>query len=341
MLTKLRCRRSIVTLAASITLAPTLSGCFANRTEIIQQAENFSESLAIGSTTLREYYQGLNTLDRESFKLVLSLNKDCDLKPRYNQDDCKYFRDSLGDSSKPYTSPLEETSYISGEALNSRLKLLNLLSVYAKTLSTLASDGSPDQFKTSMSNLQAAGISLANKIKETSDGSPTVQSGYLTPLSQIIGILGKIYLNESKWRQIRESVEEAAPKVDLILATLQDDIAIAENAYRVKAIRNAAAINKYYTDNRTAITLQERRDLLDSYENYNTMRLVLRQKVNSDGSITSKAVGNLITPLRSAHMKLSTLSSTQDYDLIAEIKALLDVYDTEIQEIRSVIAILK
>lgn len=334
-------------------LSPALSGCFlfTQRSELIKETENLSKSLETGSATLMEYFNTLNTFDREGFKLILSLNSDCRLEADYVSGDCQYFTDLLSGRSPGettiYKSPLEISPYISNEALNARLQLLSLLSVYAKSLSILASDESPEQFKKSISNLRAAGISLNDRIKSAGDtgGQPIALSSsslderYLTPLSEIIGILGKIYLNESKWSAIRSLVNEASPYVDTILASLETDVELAESAYRDIAQDNAGELLVYYNKkkNLSEMTRGEKKQVLDAYDHYNTMQYNLKQIKNEENELESKAVGSLITPIRKAHGMLAGLATGNEYDLIAEIRALIATYDTEIQEIRTLI----
>jgi type IV secretory pathway VirJ component len=173
----------------------------------------------------------------------------------------------------------------------------------------------------------------------SSDAS--LQNSYLTPLSEIVGILGKIYLNESKWSAIFQSVKEASPRIDILLNSLESDIVNAEQAYRNIAQNNAAALNNYYSQNRASMSKDDRKRILDAYEYYNTMQTNLELVKTSDGTRSSKAVNGLITPIRTAHSKLANLSSSSQYDVIAEIRALLETYDTELQEIKELILTYK
>jgi hypothetical protein len=327
-------------------LSPALSGCFfTQRSELIVETENLSKALDEGSSVLKEYFLTLNDFDREGFKLVLSLNKDCDLQSDYTKKDCFYFSRFLSDSNSIYKSPLELSPYITNESLNTRLQLLNLLSEYAKSLAALASDESPEKFKQSILKLRSSSISLQNRIKSASNasGQPTalsdtsLQDNYLTPLGEIVSILGKIYLNESKWNAIFQSVKDASPRIDVLLNSLETDIVYAEAAYRNIAQGNAAALNRYYSQYRASISNDERKRILDAYEYYNTMQANLKLVPNKDGTRSSKAVNGLITPIRKAHSKLASLSSNSQYNVIAEIRALLATYDTEVQEIRALI----
>jgi hypothetical protein len=152
-----------------------------------------------------------------------------------------------------------------------------------------------------------------------------------------VSILGKIYLNESKWNAIFQSVKDASPRIDVLLNSLETDIVYAEAAYRNIAQGNAAALNRYYSQYRASISNDERKRILDAYEYYNTMQANLKLVPNKDGTRSSKAVNGLITPIRKAHSKLASLSSNSQYNVIAEIRALLATYDTEVQEIRALI----
>ena len=70
-------------------LFPALSGCFfTQRSELIVETENLSKALDEGSSVLKEYFLTLNDFDREGFKLVLSLNQDCDLQSDYSKKVC-------------------------------------------------------------------------------------------------------------------------------------------------------------------------------------------------------------------------------------------------------------
>jgi hypothetical protein len=321
-------------------LFPALTGCFnTQRTALITETENLSKALDEGSIVLKQYFLTLNDFDREGFKLVLSLNQECDLQSDYVKKDCYYFSKFIQNNGV-YVSPLENSPYITNESLNTRLQLLNLLSEYAKSLAALASDESPEKFKQSILKLRSSSISLQDRIKSTSNNvgsNASLQDRYLTPLGEIVGILGKIYLNESKWSAIFQSVKEASPRIDVLLNSLESDIQNAEQAYRNIAQNNAAALNNYYSKNRGTLSKDERKLMLDAYENYNTMQTNLELVKNSDGTRSSKAVNGLITPIRTAHAKLANLSSNTQYNVVAEIRALLETYDTEVQEIKVLI----
>ncbi len=324
--------------------SPALSGCFfTQRTALITETEKLSKALDEGSTVLKQYFLTLNDFDREGFKLVLSLNQDCDLQSDYAKKDCFYFNRFIQENGV-YVSPLENSPYITNESLNARLQLLNLLSEYARSLTALASDESPENFKQSILILRSSSISLQDRIKSTSSNlssDASLQNSYLTPLSEIVGILGKIYLNESKWSAIFQSVKEASPRIDILLNSLESDIVNAEQAYRNIAQNNAAALNNYYSQNRASMSKDDRKRILDAYEYYNTMQTNLELVKTSDGTRSSKAVNGLITPIRTAHSKLANLSSSSQYDVIAEIRALLETYDTELQEIKELILTYK
>jgi hypothetical protein len=333
--------KNISTYGSIFLLLFSTSGClFSNRTEIVKQTGSFSESLAEGSTVLKEYFLGLNTVDINAHKLVLSTNPDCDLKDEYDVRDCRLYSIYAKVRGGIYISPFKE-QYIRTEAINARLELLNVLSIYAATLSALAKDDSPNSLKASFGDVQAALISVSNRLKKGSSGESllgieTSGSSYIKPLTELAGIVGSIYLNEKRWEAIRDAVSAASPNVDKILGQLEQDLFIAEKKYVNNASLLSEVLRKYYRDNKGKISLAERQMVLDAYQSYTQQYQLLTRDTNKPGEAATTRASDVIKPIREANTKLSQLTSSSNYELVAEISALIKTYEIEISELRTI-----
>ncbi|MBS0420735.1 MAG: hypothetical protein JSR66_23700 [Proteobacteria bacterium] len=188
------------------------SGCVT--TNFTQPVASFQQSINSSSASLGTYFTQLNTLERDIYFEELATDPQLDLAA-INKDGK---RTAFGGK------------YFSADAIKARMDALALLGTYAQRLADLAGSDPGTQFAT---NVNALGTSLSSLDKTfthlatASGGKPAqdpVAAQYAGPISDLIGTIGKMYLEGQRDKAIAEAVNHGSPKVDVILNLLEADL---------------------------------------------------------------------------------------------------------------------
>jgi hypothetical protein len=319
-----RIRSTTVTQLGTIGLALIsplfLAGCLVtNKTEIIQKVKDFSDSLMASKSVYAEYYKTINDAALKREEILLSLDPNCEIVQKYPSK-CA----SLATTESSFYAP-----YLSSESLKLRLDLLGTLSDYAVALAQIADSKSPQDYQSNMSRISAAFSSIEGKfIREP---GPRV-SDYVTPLSRIAGVFGKLYLENLQWNTIQKVIEKSSPEVNVLLVNLKTDLEQAENLLDTKFGSSAKNLREYYNQTgRLTLPQSHRQDILQQLGSLTKARRLLVS------SRPSASVSKLIE----VNSELAKLAQSGQPTNVAQLRQLLSNYEADLLDIRDAIILLR
>jgi hypothetical protein len=216
------------------------TGCVT--TQFIEPLVSFQQSINQSSFIVADYYEHANAFERDIYF------NDCLFNPE---------KELLVYDNGRSTPLLSAT--LSPESIKARADALVLIGIYADRLTELAgNDSSAVFYKNSIAlgdNLQNLGKTFANLSE--SDASAMLYSG---PILKLIGVLGKMYLENSKYDAITVAVHIGYPVVNRILNQLQNDLNnIIIPLQKTGLKQEVAEMSAYYNANRKKLPLTRRR----------------------------------------------------------------------------------
>jgi hypothetical protein len=306
-----------------------LTGC-GNRENLLKEISDFNKSVQTGTESIAAYYTNLNDQQLKLYLMLLELNPNCEVG---DEIDYKCIDPNWQSQGKNVpASPLAKLP-IPLESIQARTSLLQELAAYSTSLAALAGDDSPEKFKGNITTLKDRLISLENKFQKlqdnSKDNSPDSKNDqkYLTPISKIIGILGKLILQEAQWNEIRNSIKEAETPVNTVLDTVAADL----DAYAYPIIVTGAnerysLLIDYYNNNRLQFTTQEKRaafltKILEYRTAYNLALINKPSKIPND--------------LKAAHISLVNIAKSDGSPKdIAELRAWLERFKDDAEQLK-------
>lgn len=273
-----------------------LSGCATVNYK--QPVASFQQSVNTASVAIGSYYTNLNTFERQLYLEEIALDPTKEVWAEKNH----------------MRTPLIG-GYFDAKSIKARMDALSLLGVYAQRLTDLAGSNAPEQFSNQMNSLGENLINLNKTFSGLSGVSDKTASSYVGPVSQLIGSIGKMYLEKKRDAAIREAIDNGAPKVNIILGLLEKDLVESIKPLQTTGLEQQLSEKvEYYNDNRKSMNLQERRAFLTEIQSsaaaydaaiaFNPSSLVqsMRQAMNAlvkyaDSSKTPQNFNDLLTSL--------------------------------------------
>ena len=312
-----------------------VTGCGGGRETLLKEIGEFDRSVQTGTEAIAAYYTNINGQEVKLYTMVIELNPSCELGDFINYQclDPKWD----GRSGTFFASPLKQPP-IPLESIQARLDILRELSAYSKNLAALAGDNSAEQFqgniitlKTRLQSLEKKFADLQKKAEGSNANDPTlkpdlsISERYLTPLSTIIGILGKMAIQEAQWSAVRQAIIDAEAPINTILTEIGNDLDLYVYPLTVTgANQRYSLLIINYNQRRTQLKPEERSKLLND---------ILSAKTAYDLAIVTKPS---IVPndLLETHSKLVKLAKSDGNPKdLAEVKAWLDRFKTDVEQL--------
>lgn len=253
---------------ALLIVALLLSGC--SQQQLNKQITDFDASVSTGANAIAAYYTGLNDQEMKIYLEFLAFN------PQFEVGDALVIPE-LDAGGNPtgqnvtFDSPLKKPAF-SDKQIAARIKALKELTDYSKNLAALAGADAPANFQANVTTLKERLIALRDSFRnlQNDQAQPDPRAGkFLDPLTSLIGVVGKWYLNERRWSELRKSIIEAEPYVNTILDGVSEDLDsyVFPLAFTAADERYTQAI-LYYNKNRRTLSLAERVEALDHIRDY-------------------------------------------------------------------------
>ena len=231
-------------------------------------------------------------------------------------------------------TPLVGTIFAT-ESIKARTEAISLLGAYANRLAELAGSDAPQKFSSAAQALGTNVTSLISTFDKLSTQDTTAKS-YIGPLSQILEILGELYLEQKRDALLKRAIKDGAPQVTTILDLLDSDLQNVVVPLRQTGIAQTLAVrvNNYNNTKdttgrtvdaavrRTSLSVAQRKELIDGIKS---------AAEQYDAFITSNP-SEAISGIREAHSALLKYTDSnrkpKDFaELMAAIESLQDKAD--------------
>lgn len=231
-----------------------------DNTEFKEQISEFHSSMSESRTAVESYYLEMNQFERELYILQRELDKTLPAGVTYLSDK---------DPETPFVFS-NTNLYVDGpftrDSIQARLDALKLIGQYGSRLADLADTEAPSTFSDNTAALGANIVNLSNTFRKLSKSEPTDLSAanYIQPISKLVGIVGRLYLERKRDKALIQSIRDAAPLVSVINHFLRKDLEAVIGKQRETGLRKAVAmLVMNYNENRTTLDRKGRRQLLE------------------------------------------------------------------------------
>ncbi len=311
-----------------------LTSC-GSRETLFQEISEFNKSVQVGSDSVAAYYSSINEQEFQTYLLLLELNSNCEAGDLVNYNCLNSKFKPPGNKEDYVSSPLSKPS-IPLESIQARIDLLNEIASYSKSIASLAGDNSGEKFQGNIIGLQSRLNSLEEKFKNLGKDpkvSPStdknISTRYLNPITTIIGILGKISIQESKWSEIRKSIVEAEEPINNVLTAIATDLdTYAFLLTKIEANKRYSLLINYYNNNRLRFSREERVRIISQIGNYKKFY----------DSVSLNKPSNIPNGILNAHKSLVKLAKSDgSIKDIAELKAWLEKFKDDAEKLKNAV----
>lgn len=301
-----------------------VTGC--DREELLKEVQEFNKTVNTGTDATEAYYLSLNEIELKLYFELLALNPDKEVG-----DDVKFTVD-IDDGKQQeivLDSPLKKPAFPL-PAIQARIELLKALSDYSSALALMAGDDSPEQFEGNITALKDRLISLEtsfNGLVSQKENPDSKAQKYLDPISQIIGFLGKIALQEIQFSAIQDAVFDAEEPVNTVLDAIAEDLDAYVKTYLDLAADDAyTTLIDYYNRNRLSLSQSQREALLDR---------ILERK-NTFDSVKLNKPSVIPRQLKQVHLALvNSVESGGNAADLAQLRAEIDHFENEVAKLQT------
>lgn len=193
-------------LTIAMFLACVCSGCVT--ADFTKPTASLKSSIDTASTAVGVYFTELNDFERDLY-----------LDDRIYDPQLTV----LGTDPNGKPTPLV-AQFFKPASIKARMDAIALLGSYANRLAELAGSTAPQDFSSAAMSLGTNLTQLNGTFTSlTGAKDPTAQS-YIGPVSQIIGLLGQLYLEGKRDAMVTDAITKGAPAVTNILDLLQNDL---------------------------------------------------------------------------------------------------------------------
>ena len=319
-------RASIFVRWSVLTLLVFTTGC--NRDKLLKEIDEFDRAMNTGATAIAAYYTNLNEQEYDLYFQLLELYPNCEVGDRINYG-C--INPEWQRGGRFFDSPLKKPPFPL-ESIQARITLLKELTTYSKSLVALAGDDSPAQFQ---GNIIALGDRLTSleksfqALRDNNQNPDLTANQYIGPISTIIGIFGKLYLQDLQWKEIRKAIINAEDPVNTILTAVAADLdRYVDPLQDVNANARYSRLINYYNNNRLRLSPGERVEVLAKIRDFKTAY---------DLAVLSKpsTIPNQLKQVNLALVK--TAKSNSSPQNLAQLKAELEQFKDDAEQLKNAI----
>jgi hypothetical protein len=246
-------KRNLVKIAALfLLLAIVTSSTGCDNAEFQDQIGEFQKAMSESRSSIETYYLEINQFERDLYILQRQLDG--------KQAGVKYDKPLVFDSANMYVN-----GPFSTDSIQARLDALRLIEKYGARLAALAGTDAPTRFADNTSALGTNLVNLSNTFRKLSKSEPAEFSAanFITPISRLVGIVGKLYLENKRDRALIESIREGSKYITIINYYLKKDFERIIDKQRESGLKqtiNALVVN--YNKTREAADREARREML-------------------------------------------------------------------------------
>jgi hypothetical protein len=208
MLTKSTLRVAAVLLMLTFTLAST--GC--DNTEFKQRIGDFQQSVGLASSSIGTYFTEMNQFERDLYLQDVYLHPNKTVRPRWTTDP------KNGEVKPGLFGPFSEDS------IKARMDAITLLGLYGQRLAELAGTDAPERFNSAAQALGTNLFNLETTFRSLADAGDPSARNFITPISAIVGSIGRMILQSKRDEKLRIAITYAAPAVRTVIDQLESDL---------------------------------------------------------------------------------------------------------------------
>ena len=248
-----------------------LSAC--DNAEFRKQIEAFQLAMSDSHTAVEAYYLEMNQFEKDLYLLRRELDAKQDLGVVF----------APLTPVTPGSSPalLKDALYINGpfspKSIQARLDAIKLLGLYGNRLAELAGTTAPTVFETESAALGKNIVGLSKTFSDLAgSGRDTTAASFAAPVGKLVGIVGKLFLERKRDKELIAVIKEATPQVTELTTQLMKDFDEVINPQHSSGAKATLAlfVNLYNDERETAGStragrkklLAEINDLAHQYE---------------------------------------------------------------------------
>jgi hypothetical protein len=224
-----------------LTLAALASACTANR--YLVPVTTFRDKTQQTIGVLGDFYSSRNIYEIDLYLQGAAADKSVQVA-------------TVDRAGKP--TPLGRPVF-SPASIKARLDALSLVSTYAGRLYDLASTDAPATLQTAATSLGENLKSLDKTFQSLEGAKDPTANKYITPVSSLIGAIGKLYLENKRDQLIKEGVAKGCAPVNEILGLIRDDM---DKIFSLEVVGGSnerlATLIVAYNDSRDRLTYEQR-----------------------------------------------------------------------------------
>ena len=228
--------------------------------------------------------------------------------------------------SSGHPTPLGKPVF-SPASIKARLDALNLIGLYAAKLYALASTDAPANAESAVTSLGANLNSLSTTFQTLQGINDPTANNYVAPVSNLVGAIGRMFLEHKRDELINEAVKNGAPVVTKILSLIRDDM---DKIFSLEVVTGSneqlATLTVAYNRDRGTLSYEQRVARLKE------IKAAAAEAAASVGAAPSA----LVTSMMAAHAALINAVKTPSKAKITnltELSAALDQWTTQIQSL--------
>ena len=192
-----------------------LSAC--DNVEFRKQIEAFQLAMSDSHTAVEAYYLEMNQFEKDLYLLRRELDAKQDLGVVFAP---------VTPSSPP--TVLKDALYINGpfspKSIQARLDAIKLLGLYGNRLAELAGTTAPTVFETESAALGKNIVGLSKTFSDLAgSGRDTTAASFAAPVGKLVGIVGKLFLERKRDKELIAVIKEATPQVTELTNQLMKD----------------------------------------------------------------------------------------------------------------------
>ncbi len=252
-------KKKINQLVAMLLLLAVIFSTACDNTEFRKQIGEFQSAMSESQVAIQVYYLETNQFERDIVSLRRELDPTLPLGVKFGLE-----RPANGGVPQIDENSLYVNAPFSPESIQARLDALKLISLYGKRLAELAGTNSPAVFET---NVAALGTNIVN-LDETfhklaNAGTDKSALAFASPISKLVGTVGKLFLERKRDKELIAAIKEATPEITKITTQLKKDFdEVFIDTRRSGLIDSLSAMTLYYEKNKSNIKREDRKKIL-------------------------------------------------------------------------------
>jgi hypothetical protein len=278
----------------------------------------FTTAMATANASIGTYFTEMNSFERQAYLKRVLYHPDADVA-------------AIGTDGKqtgllPVFPPA---------SIKARQDAISLLTAYGERLAALAGADAPARFEAGSKVLGDNLVSLSanfQKLALDKATDPTADK-YITPIAAIVGVFGKMVLEQQRNAALKEAVNTGAPAVEAVLGQIDIDLQkVIDPLIETGVLQQLSDASTYYNTNRQNLSFEQRQAVLDEID-------VLAAKYQA--AVVARP-SDAVDGIRDAHAALVKYANSprKPQDLNALIEA-IDTFNNRLEPVVNAIAKLR